>query len=84
MKRKFIYITADPDGTIRNVFYLYLGKSVHEAKQAQELYRRADALGHYFSLMCPDAQLLLDNILVHTSVQPQLVTYVSLLKYFVI
>lgn len=84
MRRKFIYCTAKPDGEVSQVFFIYFGKSVLQAKQAQDLYRRAEQLGHFFSLFDDGAALFLDAIVTHTSVRPELTTYQSLLKYFVI
>lgn len=84
MRRKFIYCTAKPDGEVSQVFFIYFGKSVLQAKQAQDLYRRAEQLGHIFSLFDDGAAHFLDAIVTHTSVRPQLTTYQSLLKYFVI
>ena len=84
MRRKFIYCTAKPDGEVSQVFFIYFGKSVLQAKQAQDLYRRAEQLGHYFTLFDNEAARFVDAIVTHTSVRPQLTTYQSLLKYFVI
>lgn len=84
MRRKFIYCTAKPDGEVSQVFFIYFGKSVLQAKQAQDLYRRAEQLGHFFSLFDDESARFLDAIVTHTSVRPQLATYQSLLKYFVI
>ena len=84
MRRKFIYCTAKPDGEVSQVFFIYFGKSILQAKQAQELYRRAELLGHYFTLFDNEAARFIDAIVAHTNVRPQLATYQSLLKYFVI
>lgn len=60
-KRRFIYIRANAKGEITHAWQLWLGSSLPDIKRARQLFKLAESLGDFFSIISHETMAMIEK-----------------------